>query len=257
MNKLLQKSRKAMQDGGVPLFLKKLHGYFTVKAGLVMTRILRPTLIKEIKNFNADNVNEVLSFLQSSRSGAFIHPMQVPDELLGLCTIFKEKNPKTVLEIGTANGGTLFCFSKLAPRDAIIISIDLPDGAFGGGYPKNKIPLYRSFKKDNQEMFLLREDSHAEETVQKVRDILRGKQVDFLFIDGDHTYEGVKRDFELYSTLVGRGGIIAFHDIAVHPKNIGCFVNLFWDEIKGKCVHKEFIADKDQGWAGIGVLFLK
>jgi hypothetical protein len=30
--------------------------------------------------------------------------------------------------------------------------------------------------------------------------------VDFLFIDGDHTYEGVKKDFEMYSPLVRREG---------------------------------------------------
>lgn len=37
-------------------------------------------------------------------------------------------------------------------------------------------------------------------------------QIDFLFIDGDHSYEGVKTDFELYSTLLSDQGIIAIHD---------------------------------------------
>lgn len=37
-------------------------------------------------------------------------------------------------------------------------------------------------------------------------------QIDFLFIDGDHSYEGVKTDFELYSTLLSDRGIIAIHD---------------------------------------------
>jgi len=46
---------------------------------------------------------------------------------------------------------------------------------------------------------------------------LNGEPLDFLFIDGDHTYEGVKRDFEMYSPLVRNGGIIAFHDIVKHP----------------------------------------
>lgn len=35
---------------------------------------------------------------------------------------------------------------------------------------------------------------------------------DLLFIDADHTYEGVARDFTRYSPLVSPGGIIAFHD---------------------------------------------
>jgi hypothetical protein len=37
-------------------------------------------------------------------------------------------------------------------------------------------------------------------------------QIDFLFIDGDHSYEGVKTDFELYSSLLSDRGIIAIHD---------------------------------------------
>jgi hypothetical protein len=31
---------------------------------------------------------------------------------------------------------------------------------------------------------------------------LGGERVDFIFIDGDHTYEGVKRDFEMHSPLM-------------------------------------------------------
>ena len=37
-------------------------------------------------------------------------------------------------------------------------------------------------------------------------------QIDFLFIDGDHSYEGVKIDFELYSNLLTDNGIIIIHD---------------------------------------------
>jgi len=52
------------------------------------------------------------------------------------------------------------------------------------------------------------------------------KRGDFLFIDGDHTYEGVEGDFEMYSPLVRRGGIIAFHDIVPGPpENVGCLMN--------------------------------
>ena len=42
---------------------------------------------------------------------------------------------------------------------------------------------------------------------------LGGAELDFLFIDGDHSYAGVKQDFEKYSGYVKRGGLIAFHDI--------------------------------------------
>jgi len=37
-------------------------------------------------------------------------------------------------------------------------------------------------------------------------------KIDLLFIDGDHSYEGVKEDFDLYSTILSPKGIIILHD---------------------------------------------
>jgi hypothetical protein len=37
-------------------------------------------------------------------------------------------------------------------------------------------------------------------------------KIDFLFIDGDHSYEGVKTDFELYSKIISDNGVIVLHD---------------------------------------------
>ena len=81
----------------------------------------------------------------------------------------------------------------------------------------------------------------------------------FLFIDGDHTYEGVKKDFEMYAPLCRKGGIIAFHDIVPGPlENVGG-VPEFWNEIKGKYKHKELVRNSQQGQQGgygIGILYL-
>jgi len=71
-----------------------------------------------------------------------IRPFQIREEILELLRILKSLKPRTILEIGTARGGTLFLFTQVAKPDAIIISIDLPGGPFGGGYPSwEKIPI--------------------------------------------------------------------------------------------------------------------
>ncbi|MGB9760351.1 MAG: hypothetical protein ACP5KW_10020 [Thermoproteota archaeon] len=41
-------------------------------------------------------------------------------------------SPKVILETGTARGGTLSLFTRVASPEAIITSIDLPDGMFDG-----------------------------------------------------------------------------------------------------------------------------
>lgn len=45
--------------------------------------------------------------------------------------------------------------------------------------------------------------------------------VDFLFIDGNHSYESVLCDFLLYYPLVKKGGIIGFHDTKLSESNVG------------------------------------
>ncbi|MCW7080735.1 MAG: hypothetical protein OCU16_06525 [Candidatus Methanospirare jalkutatii] len=105
-----------------------------------------------------------------------------------------------MIEIGTADYGSLFLFTHRASEDATIISIDLPGGKFGGGHLKWKIPLYKAFKSPNQELHLIRADSH-DKNLREGRIYL---VVDFLFID-DYTYEVVKKDFEMYGLLVNEG----------------------------------------------------
>jgi predicted O-methyltransferase YrrM len=38
------------------------------------------------------------------------------------------------------------------------------------------------------------------------------RMIDFLFVDGDHTYEGVRRDFELFRPFLTDKALVAFHD---------------------------------------------
>jgi len=107
-----------------------------------------------------------------------------------------------------------------------------------------------------QNIHLIREDSHALATLNMVKKALKGRKLDLLFIDGDHTYKGVKRDFEMHNKLASKGGIIAFHDVCPHLPQTGCEVDKFWCEIKDEYEHVEIVRDWKQGWAGIGVLYV-
>lgn len=184
----------------------------------------------------------------------FIRPLQSRMELEGLLGEVARLRPSTVVEIGTASGGTLFTLTRVASAEAAIVSIDLPGGAFGGGYPAWRVPLYRSFAKPGQRVHLFRRDSHDPATLEALRETLGGRMVDFLLIDGDHTYEGVRMDFEMYRTLVRPGGMIGFHDIIPHSIESGCEVNRFWNEIRGSCDSVEIVEDWGMKFGGIGLL---
>lgn len=234
-------------EGIIPLLkrpFRKFKTYFYV-------RYLKIKIRKFDKNYTIDSL---IDFIYNSCEG-LISPLQIRNELLKFLNLLKSHKPKYILEIGTASGGTLFLFSRIASKDAVIISVDLPGGKHGGGYPSWKIPLYEAFVLSGQKIHLIRANSHYKSTLNKVINILKDKKLDLLFIDGDHSYEGVKKDFEMYNALVNDNGIIAFHDIVeFRPKNTNLDVYKFWNEIKVKYNFEEYVEDKNQNWAGIGIL---
>ena len=180
--------------------------------------------------------------------GVSICPQQIECEMVRLGEFVSKRKPKCVVEIGTAEGGTLFSFSKVSTPDAILLSIDLRD-------LRVRRLLYESFGSDGQQIRLIRGDSQANATLGEVKRLLNGRRIDFLFIDGDHTYEGVKRDFELYSPLVLTGGVVAFHDIVRFPPTEAYEeVNQFWEKIRRKYDGFEIVNNPNQVWAGIGVI---
>lgn len=198
-------------------------------------------------------LNEAVDFAYSWKSwGIAICPFQNKDEIAALFKVVEQIRPRTVIEIGTGWGGTLFLFATVASPDAILISIDLPSSLFGRGYPEWKDSLYRSFARDRQKIELVRGNSHQASSVEAVERVLRNRQVDVLFIDGDHTYEGVKKDFELYSPMMRKGGLIAFHDITPSLNNSEIEVPQFWNELRDAYENLEIKFQQDE--AGIGIL---
>jgi len=243
----LKSAVRVLREKGISAFAKKLLIYlmqfFSLPVFLFKIRRVRQNL----------KLDEAISFAFKGCFG-LIRPFQVQEEIQKLLKILNKTKPKVVLEIGTANGGTLFLFSRVASKKALILSIDLPGGCFGGGSPWWKRMMFGFFVLPKQKIHLLRADSHKKETLDKIKSILGGQKIDFLFIDGDHSYKGVKKDFEMYSGLVKKGGMIAFHDIVPHPPETGCEVSRFWREIKNRYSHLEIIKDLRQKWAGIGLI---
>jgi predicted O-methyltransferase YrrM len=237
--------RTIRQEGFGPLF-KKMRAYFQqlfCGVRFFFLRLPRNATAEELVGFSFN------------AAGGLLQLAQVRSEIIQLTALLGKRRLKTIVEIGTAHGGTLFLWCRQADPEATIVSIDLPGGIHGGGYPYWKSWIYRRFPPGAQKLHLLRGDSHKPEMLARLKSVLPGDgRVDFLFIDGDHTYEGVKADFEMYSGLVRSGGLIAFHDICKHPEQLNCHVDRYWQEVKGKHRAVEFVEDTNQGGFGIGVI---
>jgi predicted O-methyltransferase YrrM len=189
------------------------------------------------------------------RAHKVFRAVQQHSEIVSLLRLLDKNPPRSVCEIGTASGGTLFLLTKVCRPDALLISVDL-------GLPLERSLIHSRFATSKQRVIGVRRDSRAAETIQQVRSSLRGKLLDLLFIDGDHEYEAVKADFTNYRPLVRPGGLIVFHDIVRdfrtrYGKPTSTYtggVPMFWEEIKGLHRTTELIEDPEQDGFGIGIV---
>jgi cephalosporin hydroxylase len=201
-------------------------------------------------------------YVRTAREALTHHAVQKPSELAELLRLMAPRKPKVIVEVGSAGGGTLWAFTRIAAEDALIVSIDMPAGSpadtFAGKdvYARPERIELRQHARSNQRVVLLDGDSQADEMRARLERVLRGRRIDLLFIDADHRYQGVKRDFELYSPLVAPGGVIGLHDIVDHKRtDVG--VDRFWKEVKKRYESREFRGKETWGfntWGGIGLL---
>jgi predicted O-methyltransferase YrrM len=263
MRQLLYRARRTAREQGLSAVVLKAFRY-PLKAFFVSGAL---NALQEGRR-RARTLDELYEFVNGfNYRGITITSWQKKAEIVSLLRLLEQSPPMSIAEIGTATGGTLFMLTQVAAPDATIVSVDLPGGRVGGAsslarnrYPLWRTRLYRGFGRHDQSLHVIRADSRDASTVEEVRRRLPEGQVDFLFIDGDHSYEGVRRDFELYSQLAADGGLVAFHDIV--PSRPGGHgdpggVPVFWREVKNhRTVEAEFIEDPDWGSCGVGVIRL-
>lgn len=177
-------------------------------------------------------------------------------EVIPLLERMRALRPSRVCEIGTSGAGTLYLLTRVSAPDALVISIDL-------SIPLHTRGLRARFARPHQRLVSLEGDSHEDLTLSRLERLLDGKLLDALFIDGDHTYEGVRSDFERYGKLVRAGGLIALHDVnedyrtrhGVDSPSISGEVPRFWRELKERYRTEELIADPEQDGFGIGIVY--
>jgi predicted O-methyltransferase YrrM len=189
--------------------------------------------------------------------------MQVREEWEQLIAKVDDRLHDVVVEIGTARGGSLYTWCRaLSPPPKLVVSIDLPEGKFGGGYPREKEDFFQQFVDDRPtELVCLRGDSHEEETLTTLEEVLSGRAIDCLYIDGDHSYGGVKQDFEMYRPLLAPDGMVLFDDLYTHERDNDYIdtdaheVGEFWEELTTEYQTEEVVAERDSArLKGLGIV---
>lgn len=148
------------------------------------------------------------------------------DEFGHLWSFVAARPHARVLEIGSLFGGTLWWWSHL-PAIQTLVAIDLPSDweEVSDGVREARTHWADWFA--HLEFIDLEADSHDPATAAAV-----GGPFDVAFIDGDHTYEGVRADWLTWSPLVRPGGVVAFHDTWPNGDRVEPGVVAWVDELR-------------------------
>ncbi len=147
-----------------------------------------------------------------------------------IASLVKLLRPKRLFEFGTFEGRTTLQLALNSPEDALIYTVDLPD---------NPLPTRYTRAYPDEASRRAGPVGHCYSCcpeASKIRQVLgdsatldysevEGK-IDFIFVDGDHSYDYVRRDSENAFKMLSPTGLILWHDYGV-----------FWDAV-ARCLRE-------------------
>jgi hypothetical protein len=163
--------------------------------------------------------------------------------------IVEAMRPKSIVELGVHRGFSYFVFCQAVRRlqvQASCFAIDSFEGDEHAGFYGNDV--YEDVLRRNR-----RYDGFSRvirSTFAEACDQFADGSIDMLHIDGCHTHDAVRRDFETWLPKLSSRGIVLFHDIAERGNGFG--VHLLWDELRTRYPHFEFMHGHGLGIIGVG-----
>ena len=168
-------------------------------------------LIKKIKNWNTIFFDIILKIRNPKLRGAFSITSHLT--IKERVTLFKLVVPtkKIIAEIGSYIGASTCCFGAAVKASGTgkIICIDTWNNDH---MSEGNRDTWKEFQ-DNTSKYknlIVPIRGYSTYVIQNVLDVTT--DLDVLFIDGDHSYKGVKADWEAYKSFLKNGSVVIFHD---------------------------------------------
>jgi hypothetical protein len=164
--------------------------------------------------------------------------------------LIKVGKPAMLLELGTHTGNSYFAFCQaLASLNtaARAYAVDTWQGDEHAGYYSDDV--FADVTAFNRAHFLPF-STLVRTTFDDARGYFPDSSIDLLHIDGMHTYEAVKHDFETWRSALSQRAVVVFHDVNVRERGFGVW--RLWRELSGKHPSFEFAHSNGLGVLGIG-----
>ena len=158
--------------------------------------------------------------------------------------------PKILVELGVHTATSYFSFCQAVKRlnsDTACYGVDTWKGDEHAGFYGEDI--FKKVTNHNAKEFY-RFSTLIRSTFDEAKEYFIDKSIDLLHIDGFHTYEAVKHDFEEWFPKLSDKSFVFFHDINVRERNFGVFK--LWEELKSKHGHFQFDFGHGLGIISIG-----
>lgn len=184
-----------------------------------------------------------------------VKPQQHLAELEAFIAYLRERQIGSYLEVGSKFGGCLWAVTRIMPKGARVVAVDLPHSHWGRSDSEDSLrSCFQQLKAEGFDAHLFLGDSTSAPIVEQV-----GKLAPFdaIFIDANHTEPYVRKDFKNYGRLTK---VICMHDIGWNnptpPGRLPIEVPKVWAELRQIYREEaEFMEiRRDVNHNGIGIL---